>query len=133
MTEHEVVQVSKYRLQKKLGSGTFGDVYSALRVAASGESREKPVAIKLLRKHPEQDPEEKARELAALATLREHPHANVLLTIASHDLSDTGVDLIARHIAFSNYSHAIVMEMGLTSLMDELRRVGGQVPMRKIR
>ena len=57
----------------------------------------------------------------------------MLATLASHDLSSGRIQFTGRHFPVRNYSHAIVMEMGIHSLQDELKWVASQVRSGKAR
>ena len=120
-------QVVEYELQRRLGHGTFGEVL----LAVSPRLGSAAVAIKLLKKRTGEDIEEKLRELKTLSRLRDCPHPNVLHTQAAYDLSTKdapkftgkGSDKVTRHL----FTHAIVMDLGVHSLTQEIQRVAQAV------
>jgi len=105
-----------WRVTRKLGHGSFGDVYRGAR------SAEPAVAVKMLRAM-DGCIELIERELEHLKLFQEKPHDNVIRAIF---VSSLDADMI-EGVDTSGYSHLLVMELGVHSLNSEIYRTNGQV------
>lgn len=127
MKKHVVGPVAgTYCLVRRLGSGTFGDVYA---VRQKGEARVE--AMKLMKSLGDgQEDTCIQREIEALRRLAAKPHPNVIRMLGASDIGSHGFRIETgegERLSLSAYAAVITMEMGMHSLAWELKRTVGHI------